>query len=90
MRGGYLFSWTAPAGGSDETPMAGFGYELRVGTTPSGVQVLSWAHAAGASQQGHRLDRFVKMPAGVFRYDVRTVDSGWKRSVPAGVKSTTP
>jgi hypothetical protein len=36
VRGGYLFSWTAPAGGSDETPTAGFGYELRVGTTSSG------------------------------------------------------
>lgn len=87
-RGGYTFSWSAPVSSNDETPVAGFGYELRVGTTQNGVEILSWAHPAGASQQGHRLNYFVQMPQGSYWYDVRTVDSGWLRSPPAGAKST--
>src|SRR4030095_3103103 len=59
--GGYTFSWSAPANTAaihDETPATGFGYELRIGTTQNGVQILSWAHPAGASQQGTRMSRF--------------------------------
>ncbi len=90
-RGGFVFSWSPPIGSNDETPTVGFGYELRIGTTATGMQVLSWAHSAGASQQGQSLQRFVRMPFGVYWYDVRTVDSGWKRSKPAGVaKQTAP
>ena len=91
VQGGYVFSWTPPSSATtDETPIGGLGYELRIGTTSSGVQVLSWAHPAGASQQGASLQRFVRLPAGVYYYDVRSVDSGWRRSRPAGVKATTP
>jgi hypothetical protein len=90
VRGGYDFTWTPPANDTDETRIAGLGYELRIGTTANGNQVLSWAHPAGASQQGRSLSRFVKMPAGTYHYDVRTVDSGWRRSAPAGVKTTSP
>jgi hypothetical protein len=89
LRGGYVFSWTAPPGiGTEETPVSGFGYELRIGTTAGGEQVLSWEHPAGASQQGASRQRFVKLPAGTYYYDVRTVDSGWRRSAGAGVKTT--
>jgi hypothetical protein len=89
VRGGYVFGWAAPAAGnSDETPTSGFGYELRIGTTTSGGEVLSWAFPAGPSSQGTARQRFVKMAAGTYSYDVRTVDSGWRRSKPAGVKTT--
>jgi hypothetical protein len=90
VRSGYTFSWAAPLGSTDETPVAGFGYELRVGTTVNGNEILSWAHPAGASQQGQRLDRFVRMPAGTYWFSVRTVDSGWMRSQPAPIKRTIP
>lgn len=90
VRGGYTFSWAAPPISNDETPVGGFGYELRVGTTTNGNQILSWVHPAGASQQGNRLSRFVQMPVGTYYFDVRTVDTGWRRSVPAGVKKTVP
>jgi hypothetical protein len=89
-RGGYVFTWAPPASDTDETPIAGFGYELRVGTSLNGNEVLSWAHPTGASQQGRALSRFVKMAPGTYSYSVRTVDSGWRRSAPAGVKTTTP
>ena len=85
---GYVFSWTPPAGFNDETPVAGLGYELRIGTTPNGSEILSWAHPAGASQQGSTLSRFVRLPQGNYYYDVRSVDSGWLRSQPAGVQVT--
>jgi len=85
---GYVFSWTAPTSNADETPDTGLGYELRIGTTPTGGEILSWAHPAGASQQGSTLSRFVRMPQGNYYYDVRSVDSGWLRSAPAGVKIT--
>ena len=90
VRGGYTFSWLAPLNSTDETPVAGFGYELRVGTTVNGGEILSWAHPAGASLQGQRLDRFVRMPAGTYWFSVRTVDSGWMRSLPAPIKRTIP
>jgi hypothetical protein len=90
VRGGYLFSWSAPpAILGEETPTAGLGYELRIGTTASGMQRLSWAHPAGASQQGQSRQRFVRLPQGSYWYEVRTVDSGWKRSLPSGAKQTT-
>jgi hypothetical protein len=92
INGGYTFSWSPPLASGlmhEETPPPALGYEVRVGTTPGGGQILSWAHPAGASQQGHSLQRFVEMPAGTYWYEVRTVDSGWLRS--SGVrKKTTP
>jgi hypothetical protein len=90
VRGGYTFSWTAPTGASDETPVGGFGYELRVGTTSSGGQILSWIHPAGPSQQGSVRSRFLALPPGSYFYSVRTVDSGWLRSAPAAIRKTTP
>jgi hypothetical protein len=85
---GYVFSWTASTVSGDETPIPGLGYELRIGTTQTGGQVLGWGHPAGASQQGTTLSRFVRMPQGTYYYDVRSVDSGWLRSPSAGVKVT--
>jgi hypothetical protein len=89
-RGGYVFSWTPPTSATnpDETPTSGLGYELRIGTTPAGEEILSWAHPAGASQQGASRQRFVRLPQGTYYFDVRSVDSGWRRSAPAGYKNT--
>ena len=91
VRGGYVFTWEGPILSADETPAGGFGYELRVGTTRGGSQVLSWSHPAGPSPQGSALEIFLALPKTTeYYYSVRTVDSGWLRSEPAGPRSTQP
>ncbi len=85
-RTGYVLSWDAPGANTDETEEAAFEYEIRVGTTPGGSDVVSWAHPAGHGQQvaaqrvGGHFERFVPMAAGAIDWCVRTVDSGWRRS----------
>lgn len=90
VRGGYEFGWKAPGVDADETREAGFGYELIVSDPVTNQVLLSWAHPAGPSQQGPATQRFLKMPSGTYRFSVRTVDSGWRRSLPAGPAFTTP
>lgn len=85
-RGGYVLSWNAPGANTDETVEAAFEYEIRVGNAPGASDIVSWAHHAGHGQQvapafvAGRFERFVPMPAGVFDWCVRAVDSGWRRS----------
>lgn len=90
VRGGYVFTWSTPILTNDETPSAGFAYELRVGTTNGGSQVLSWVHQAGAGLHGSGESRFVKLKKGKYYAQVRTVDSGWRRSLPTAVHQTKP
>lgn len=95
---GYAFRWYAPPD-TDQTPVAALGYELRVGTSAGGNDVISWAHLAGPSQQvaprlysdghgGNYFERFVPLDLGNYYWSVRSVDSGWLRSLPAAEQTT--
>ncbi|ANM29884.1 hypothetical protein ABI59_10315 [Acidobacteria bacterium Mor1] len=88
-RNGYLFTWEAPGVHGDETPEPGFGYELRVGSAPGLGDILSWSFQAGPSLQGSGLERFIQLPGGVYFAEVRSVDSGWRRSNPSSTHQTT-
>ncbi len=89
-RGGYVFTWASPGLNNDQTPEVGFSYELRVGTTNGGSEILSWVHQAGPGLHGSGESRFVKMAKGVYYATVRAVDSGWMRSAASATHRTKP
>ena len=89
-RGGYLFTWSAPGVNTDQTPEVGFGYELRIGTNATGSQIMSWVHQAGPGLHGSGEQRVVRLPKGIYYATVRSVDSGWMRSVPSATHRTKP
>ncbi len=81
------FSWTAPV--DDHTPAAGLSYNLRVGTTPGGGQIVSAQSlaggtrllaAAGNAQSGltARLDHL--QPGMTYYWSVQAVDAAFAGS----------
>ncbi|HMM10693.1 MAG TPA: T9SS type A sorting domain-containing protein [Bacteroidales bacterium] len=90
-----VLSWLS---GSDaQTPTASLTYNLRVGTTPGGSQVLS-AHALANGtltmprngNQGFRLSSLLKnLPDGTYYWSVQSVDAGFMGSAFAAEQSFT-
>jgi hypothetical protein len=97
------FSWAAPAV-ADETPEAGLSYNLRVGTTPGGDEIMSGMAitspdvrlipAMGNGQQN--LSWTLKsLTGGIYYWSVQAVDtafagSPWAAEEAAGIRVTSP
>jgi hypothetical protein len=73
------FSWSA---GSDaETPTPSLTYNMRVGTTPGGNEILSGVTPPGFGNTEHGPTHFLKnLPNGAYYWSVQTVDAGFARS----------
>lgn len=88
------FTWGA---GSDaDTPVAGLTYNLRVGTTPGGNEVMS-AMVSPTTNQGatpsfgnveHATSYTLNIPDAIYFWSVQTVDSGFGRSAFAAEEIT--
>jgi hypothetical protein len=83
--GGFTFSWIAAT--DAETPAAGLTYNLRVGTTPGGCEVLSPMSAANGFRKvaqmgnvGHRLRWTLAMPRANYYWSVQAVDGAFAGS----------
>jgi hypothetical protein len=68
--------------GSDaETPQVLLTYNLRVGRTPGGNEVLSGALPFGFGNMKHAFRKVIRrLPAGTYYWSVQTVDSGFRWS----------
>jgi len=73
------FSWAA---GSDaETPAPSLTYNMRVGITPGGHEILSGVIPPGFGNTWYGLTHFLKnLPNGTHYWSVQTVDAGFARS----------
>jgi uncharacterized protein (TIGR03437 family) len=76
-------SWVT---GSDaETPKTLLTYNLRVGKTPGGNEVLSGALPVGPGNAGQTLNRTLRnLPPGSYYWSAQTVDGGFRASAWAG------
>ena len=80
--GSVTFSWTGAT--DDHTPMAALSYNLRVGTTPEGNQVVPGMAAANGYRQVARLGNAqertawtLTLPAGTFYWSVQAIDGAF-------------
>jgi hypothetical protein len=73
-----------------ETPTTGLSYNLRIGTQPAGVDMLSpmadpssgWRHLPAVGNAGQAIDRtLVAFPSGVYYWSVQAVDGGFAGSL---------
>lgn len=73
------FTWS---NGTDvQTNVNALTYNLRVGTTPGGNNVMSGAVAVGPGNVGHTLSWILNgLPNGTYYWAVQTVDAGFMRS----------
>ena len=73
------FSWNP--GTDSESPDAVLSYNLRVGTTVNGSDVMSGAIPPGPGNMGHRLSYVIKgLAPGTYYWSVQTVDTGFEKS----------
>ena len=75
-------NWSAPA--DDHTPAKGLRYDLRIGTTPGGADIISpgadpvtgWRRVATLGNLGENLSAVLSLPPGNYYWSVQAVDSG--------------
>jgi FG-GAP-like repeat/FlgD Ig-like domain len=79
------FSWNAAT--DDNTHAAGLTYNLRVGTTPGGNQVMSAMASAGGYRRvprlgntNHNLSWTLTLPAGTYYWSVQAIDASFAGS----------
>ncbi len=79
------FSWNAAT--DTETPAAGLTYNLRVGTTPGGNQVMSamaspggFRHVPRMGNANHNLSWTLTLPAGTYYWSVQATDAAFAGS----------
>ena len=78
-----VLEWTLPV--DDHTPSAGLTYDLRLGTTPGGVDILSpeadpatgWRRVATLGNLGENLSATFQLPPGNYYWSVQAVDSAF-------------
>jgi hypothetical protein len=74
-----VFSWDS--GFDSETPQIGLTYNLRIGRTPGGNEILSGTIPFGPGNTGHAFRKILRgLPTGVYYWSVQTVDTGYRRS----------
>ncbi len=75
-----LLSWNAATDDGEDTPQS-MSYNLRVGTSPEGHEILSGITALGIGNAGHNLDhRLHNLASGTYYWSVQTLDDGFSRS----------
>ena len=90
---GYRLSWEIPDENSMTTPNDELQYEIQVLDSSGSKIVVSWTHGsemrrqAAAVEIGGRYERFVKIPEGHYYWNVRAIDTRWKRSSGKGLSS---
>jgi len=78
------FSWTAPS--DDHTPQSGLSYELRVGTTPGGAEIMGslsdgtsgFRRVPRAGGAGALESHTLVLPYGEYHWSVHAVDGGYR------------
>jgi len=76
---GVILSWQA--GQDQETPTNLLTYNLRVGTSPSGNEIVSGSIPVGPGNAGILLSRVIKnLKPGYYYWSVQTIDSGFAQS----------
>jgi hypothetical protein len=81
-----VLQWNAPA--DDHSPAAGLSYDVRIGTTPGGVDILSPGadpatgrrRVAALGNLGENLSATLHVPPGNYYWSVQAVDSGFAGS----------
>ena len=86
---GVEFSWDIPT--DDATPSLGLNYEIRVGTTPGGSEILAPLSIMSGAHEGKRLIPYrggiqgtstnLKLPNGTYYWSVQAIDAGHNGSV---------
>lgn len=83
--GELVMSWNA--GSDSETPTDGLTYNIRVGTTAGGDDIVSamvgsggYRRVVGAGNAGGRLSATVAIPAGLVYWSVQTIDGSYEGS----------
>jgi hypothetical protein len=75
-----LFSWDAATDDGEDTPQS-MSYNLRVGTSPDGDEVLSGTTALGVGNAGHNLNHSLHdLVSGMYYWSVQTIDDGFAHS----------
>ena len=75
-----VLSWGESADDGDDTPRS-LSYNLRVGTTSAGHQILSGNTGLGPGNAGQRLEhRLEGLASGTYFWSVQAVDDGFSRS----------
>jgi hypothetical protein len=73
------FSWAS--GKDKETPASLLTYNVRIGRTPGGNEVVSGAIPVGSGNTGHALNRMIRnLPPGKYYWSVQAVDTGYRKS----------
>ncbi len=72
-------SWNT--GSDTETPTNSLTYNIKVGTTSNGNNILSGVIKAGPGNVGHmKSKKIVNLESGTYYWSVQTIDSGFKKS----------
>ena len=75
-----LLSWRRASDDGEDTPLS-LTYNLRVGITPEGDEVLSGNTPLGTGNAGHNLSHHLQgLSSGTYYWSVQTVDDGFARS----------
>ena len=78
--GGVVLSWQA-SGDDGAPPPESLTYNLRVGTTSRGNEVISGLGEVGPGNNGHLTERtLVRLESGTYFWSVQAVDAGFARS----------
>jgi len=84
-----VLTWAAASDDGEDTPQS-MSYNVRVGTTPDGDQVLSGTTALRLGNAGQKLDHSLhNLASGVYFWSVQTVDDGFSRSAWSEAQSFT-
>lgn len=86
---GVEFSWDAAT--DDITPSLGLNYEIRVGTTPGGTEIIAPLSITSGANEGQRLIPYrgaiqgtstnLKLPNGTYYWTVQAIDAGLNGSL---------